>query len=125
MVVKEDTCICIIISVNRTTRMVPCYTCLNQSFPVDTADLAQSNTPDRPDIAHLLYSIINQQHTCIQSNIHEANKEIQLEQYTNSSKTVIKVYKTLLHVSTITQTQISPNSELKRESYEFSKISYR
>jgi hypothetical protein len=29
MVVKEDTCICMIISVNRTTRMIPCYTCLS------------------------------------------------------------------------------------------------
>jgi hypothetical protein len=104
--------------------MVPCYTCLDQSFPSDTADLAQSNTPNRPDTAHLLYSIINQQHTCIQSNKHEANKEIQLEQYTNNNKTVIKVYKTLLHVSTITQTQRSLNSELKRISYEFSKIFY-
>jgi hypothetical protein len=70
--------------------MVPYYTCLDQSFPVDTAGLAQNNTPDRQETAHRLYSIIKHQHTIIQSNIHEANKEIQLEQYTNSNKTVIK-----------------------------------
>jgi hypothetical protein len=32
MVVKEDTCICMIISMNRTTRMVSCYTCLRTCF---------------------------------------------------------------------------------------------
>jgi hypothetical protein len=75
MVVKEDTCIRMLISVNRTTRMVPCYTCLDQSFPVDTAGLAQNNTPDRQETAHRLYSIIKHQHTIIQEIIHKANKE--------------------------------------------------
>jgi hypothetical protein len=75
MVVKEDTCICMIILVNRTTRMVPYYTCLVQIFPNDTADLAQNNTPDRQETAHRLYSITKHQHTIIQAIIHEANKE--------------------------------------------------
>jgi hypothetical protein len=75
MVVKEDTCICMIISVNRTTRMVPCYTCLDQSFPDDTAGLAQNNTSDRQETAHHLYSIIKHQHTIIRAIIHEANKD--------------------------------------------------
>jgi hypothetical protein len=75
MVVKEDTCICMIILVNSTTRMVPCYTCLDQSFPNDTAGLAENNTPDRQETAHRLYSIIKHQHTIIRAIIHEANKE--------------------------------------------------
>jgi hypothetical protein len=75
MVVKENICICMIILVNRTTRMVPCYTCLDQSFPDDIADLAQNNTPDRQETAHRLYSIIKHQHTIIRAIIHEANKE--------------------------------------------------
>jgi hypothetical protein len=75
MVVKEDTCIYIIISVIRTTRMVPCYTCLDQSFPDDTAGLAQNSTSDRQETAHRLYSIIKHQHTIIRAIIHEANKE--------------------------------------------------
>jgi hypothetical protein len=75
MVIKEDTYICMIISVNRITRTVPCYTCLDQSFPDDTADLAQNNTPDRQETAHRLYSIIKHQHTIIQAIIHETNKE--------------------------------------------------
>jgi hypothetical protein len=58
------------------TRIVPYYTCLDQNFLDDTADLAQSNTPDRPETAHHLNSITNQQHTCNRANIHEANKEI-------------------------------------------------
>jgi hypothetical protein len=29
------------------TRMVPCYTYLDQIFPDDTVDLAQNNTSDR------------------------------------------------------------------------------
>jgi hypothetical protein len=64
-----------IIPVNRTIRMVPCYTCLDQSFPDDTAGLAQNNTPDRQETAHRLYSIIKHQHTIIRAIIHEANKE--------------------------------------------------
>jgi hypothetical protein len=75
MVVKEDTCICMIISVNRTTRMVPCYTCLDQSFPDDPIDLAQNSTPDRQETAHRLYSITKHHHTIIRAIIHEANKE--------------------------------------------------
>jgi hypothetical protein len=55
--------------------MVPCYTCLDQSFPDDTADLAQNNTPDRQETAYRLYSIIKYQHTIIPAIIHEANKE--------------------------------------------------
>jgi hypothetical protein len=65
MVVKEDTCICMIILVNMTTRMVLCYTFLDQSFPDDTGGLAQNNTPDRQETAHRLYSIIKHQHTII------------------------------------------------------------
>jgi hypothetical protein len=57
------------------TRMVPCYTCLDQTFPVDTAGLAQNNTPDRQETVHRLYSIIKHQHTIIRAIIHEANKE--------------------------------------------------
>jgi hypothetical protein len=75
MVVKEDTCICMIILVNRTTRIVPCYTCLNQNFPHDTAGLAQNNTPNRQETAHRLYSITKHQHIIIRAIIHEANKE--------------------------------------------------
>jgi hypothetical protein len=75
MVVKEDTCICLIISVNRTTRMVPCYTCHDQSFPIGTAGPAQSNTPDRQETAHRLNSITKHQHAIILAIIHEANKE--------------------------------------------------
>jgi hypothetical protein len=74
-VVKEDTCICMIILVNRTTRMVLCYTCHNQSFPVDTTGLAQNNTPDRQETAHRIYSITKHQHTIIRAIIYEANKE--------------------------------------------------
>jgi hypothetical protein len=55
--------------------MVPCYTCLDQSFSNDTADLAQNNTPDHQETAHRLYSIIKHQHTIIRAIIHEANKE--------------------------------------------------
>jgi hypothetical protein len=61
--------------VNRLIRIVPYYTCLDQSFPIDTTDLAQSNTPDRQETAHRLYSITTQQHTIIRAIIHEANKE--------------------------------------------------
>jgi hypothetical protein len=75
MVIKKNTCIYMIILVNRTTRMVPCYTCLDQSFSNDTADLAQNNTPDHQETAHRLYSIIKHQHTIIRAIIHEANKE--------------------------------------------------
>jgi hypothetical protein len=64
-----------IISVNRTTRMVLCYTCFDQSFPDDTTDLAQNNTPDHQETAHRLYSIIKHQHTIIRAIIYEANKE--------------------------------------------------
>jgi hypothetical protein len=55
--------------------MVPCYTCIYQSFPDDTAGLAQNNTPDRQETAHRLYSIIKHQRTIIRAIIHEANKE--------------------------------------------------
>jgi hypothetical protein len=68
--------------------MVPCYIFLDQSFPVGTAGLAQSNTPDRQETAHRLIPITKHQHAIIQAIIHEENKKISLEQYTNSSKTV-------------------------------------
>jgi hypothetical protein len=55
--------------------MVPYYTCLDQSFPADTACSAQNNTPDRQETAHCLYSITKHQHTIIRAIIHEANKE--------------------------------------------------
>jgi hypothetical protein len=64
-----------IILVNRIISMVLCYTCLDQSFPDDTAGLAQNNTPDRLKTAHRLYSIIKDQHIIIRAIIHEANKE--------------------------------------------------
>jgi hypothetical protein len=64
-----------LILVNRTTRMVPCYTCLDQSFHVDTAGLVRNNTPDRQETANRLYSITKHQHTIIRAIIHEANKE--------------------------------------------------
>jgi hypothetical protein len=44
----------IAIIVNRLARMVPYYTCLDQSFPIGTAGPAQSNTPDRQETAHRL-----------------------------------------------------------------------
>jgi hypothetical protein len=65
----------IAIIVNRLTRIVSCYTCLYQSFPIDNAGPAQSNTPNRQETAHRLYSITTQQHTIIRTIIHEANKE--------------------------------------------------
>jgi hypothetical protein len=37
------------------TRIVPCYTCHDRSFPDDTTGLAQNNTPDRLETAHCLY----------------------------------------------------------------------
>ena len=49
--------------------------------------------------------------------MHEANEEIQLEQYTNSRKTSWKVCKIILHVATNTQTRESPKSDLKRGTY--------
>jgi hypothetical protein len=52
-----------------------CDTCLDQSFPDDTADLAQNNTLDHQETAHYLYSIIKHQHIIIRAIIHEANKE--------------------------------------------------
>jgi hypothetical protein len=55
--------------------MVSCYTCLDQSFPDDTAGVAQNNTPDRQETANRLFSIIKHQHTIIRAIIHEANKE--------------------------------------------------
>jgi hypothetical protein len=55
--------------------MVPCYTCLDQIFPADTAGPAQSNTPDRQETAHRLNSITKHQHTIIRAIIYEANKE--------------------------------------------------
>jgi hypothetical protein len=55
--------------------MVLCYTCLDQSFPDDTAGLAQNNTSDRQETAHRLYLIIKHQHTIIRAIIHEVNKE--------------------------------------------------
>jgi hypothetical protein len=89
---------------NRTTRMVPCYTCLDQSFPIGTAGLTQNNTPDHQSTTHRLYSITKHQHIGIQTIIHEANKKIQLEHNTNSRKIVQNIYKTILHIATITQT---------------------
>jgi hypothetical protein len=56
--------------------MIPCYTCLDQSFPDDTGDLAQNNTPDPQETAHRLYSITKHQHTIIRAIIHDVNKEI-------------------------------------------------
>jgi hypothetical protein len=84
--------------------MVACYTCLDQSSPVDTAGPAQNNTPDHCSTAHRLNSITKHQHTNIPSKHTRSKQEIQLEQYTNSSKTFRKAYKTILHVATITQT---------------------
>jgi hypothetical protein len=55
--------------------MVPCYTCLDQSFPIDIAGLAQNNTLDRQETAHRLYSITKHQHTIIRAIIHGANKQ--------------------------------------------------
>jgi hypothetical protein len=55
--------------------IIPCYTCLDQSFPDGTTDLAQNNTPDRQETAHRLYLIINHQHTIIRAIKHEANKK--------------------------------------------------
>ena len=49
--------------------------------------------------------------------MHKANKELQLEQYTNSGKTSWKVYKIILHVAKNTQTRESPKLDLKRGTY--------
>jgi hypothetical protein len=54
--------------------MVPYYTCLDQRFSIGTAGLAQSNTPDRQNTAHHLYSITKHHHTSTQAIIHEENK---------------------------------------------------
>jgi hypothetical protein len=81
-----------IISVNRTTSVIPYYTSLDQSFPGDTAGLAQNNTSDRQETAHRLYSIIKHQHTIIQAIIHEAKQgdiiKIVHQQYPNSIKSL-------------------------------------
>jgi hypothetical protein len=69
----------IAIIVNRLTRMVPCYTSLDQSFPDNIAGPARSNTPDRQETAHRLHSTTKHQHTIIRATIHEANKEMKLE----------------------------------------------
>jgi hypothetical protein len=66
----------IAIIVNRVTRMVPCYTFLDQSDTPDAAATrARSNTPDRPKTAHRLYSITKHQHTIIRAVIHKANRK--------------------------------------------------
>jgi hypothetical protein len=84
--------------------MVPCYTCLDQSSPIDTAGPAQNNTPNRRSTAHRLNSITKHQHTNIPSKHTRSKQKIQLEQYTNSRKIFRKAYKSILHVTTITQT---------------------
>ena len=43
------------IKVDRKTKMIPCYTCLEQNAPTDT--IRQSSTLDHPRIAHHIYSI--------------------------------------------------------------------
>jgi hypothetical protein len=58
-----------------TEKEYPNYTCLDQSFHIGTAGLAQNNTPDRQETAHRLYSITKHQHIIIRAIIHEANKE--------------------------------------------------
>jgi Ni,Fe-hydrogenase I small subunit len=78
----------IAIIVNKLTRMVPCYTCLDQSFPDNIAGSARSNTPDHQETTNHLHSTTKHQHTIIRATIHEANKEMKLEKYTNSSKMV-------------------------------------
>jgi hypothetical protein len=64
------------ISVNRTIRMVPYYTRLNQDTPDGTVGPARNNTLRCQYTAHRLYLITKHQRTSIRAIIHKANKEI-------------------------------------------------
>ena len=55
------------------TRMIPSYTCLDQSSPEPAAGLQKIDL-DHQRKAHRLNSIINQQHAFQWSIIHRANK---------------------------------------------------
>ena len=79
--------------------MIPCYTCLDQISP---ADSDSQGTLDHRRTAHRLYSITTYQYTIIRVFIHEANKEIYYDQYTNSKKISGKGFKTHLHIAMIT-----------------------
>jgi len=57
----------------KVTRIVPSYTCLDQSSPEPAAG-RQKHDLDHQRKAHRLNSIINHQHTTNEDNIHEANK---------------------------------------------------
>ena len=52
--------------------MVPCYTCLEQSVPVDPA--RQSSTVDHPRIAHRLYLIITTTYKHPEAIMHNKQK---------------------------------------------------
>ena len=52
--------------------MIPCYTCLEQSTPIDPA--RQSNTLGLPRIAHRLFSIITTTYKHPEAIIHNKQK---------------------------------------------------
>jgi hypothetical protein len=60
--------------VKRTTRMIPCYTCLAQSFPAGPAYRQNTGLAHR-STAHHLYSIIKHQHTNIQAIMHNKQEQ--------------------------------------------------
>ena len=59
--------------VNRTTRKIPCYTCLAQQTPIDPAG-HQSTSLAHRYTAHRLYLIVKHQHIIIRSN-HARSKQ--------------------------------------------------
>ena len=55
------------------TRIIPCYTCLEQSVPANPA--RQSSTLDHPRIAHRLYSIIIATYKYPEAIMHSKQKQ--------------------------------------------------
>ena len=88
MVAKVDTCIDQIIKVNRTTRMIPCYTYL-KTLILLLVQTFKDRLLDLPHIGHRLDMIIKH-HTSIHAIIHEANNRTKLEQYTKHMKQQVK-----------------------------------
>ena len=61
------------IKVDRKTRMIPCYTCLEQSTPADPARQS-SSTLGHPRIAHRLYSITTATYKHLEAIMHRKQK---------------------------------------------------
>ena len=53
-------------------RIIPCYTCLEQTAPADPA--RQSNTLGLPRIAHRLYSLITATYKHLEAIMHSKQK---------------------------------------------------